>query len=129
MVFAVFHHLTYKLILAIGWNPKSKRPSNRLILSQKRKAIRYNPRAKFLTVTSHLSEWTSLKILGKSESECEDVNISWSDKACKYYHDCRNTTIKLFLVTIASQREQVKLGKLKMEPVNLNKIFIWHHVI
>ena len=60
------YFFTYKPTSAISWDPKSYRPSNRLVLSKrKRKTIGYKPRAKFLIVTGHLSERASRKKIGK----------------------------------------------------------------
>lgn len=59
------YFFTYKLTLATSWDPKSLRPSNRLVLpKRKSKTITYKARAKFLIVTGHLSEETSRKKLG-----------------------------------------------------------------
>ena len=57
---------TYKPTSAISRDPKSYRPSNKLVLSKrKRKAIGYKPRAKFLIIIAHLSERASRKKIGK----------------------------------------------------------------
>ena len=94
----MLYFFTYKLISA-----ETLRVRDLLIDSycpKKRKTIRYNPRVKFLTVTSHLSEQTSLKILGKSESVKMSTSVDLT-KGYKYYHMTAEICTTIFSVTIA----------------------------
>ena len=82
------YFFTYKPTSAISRDPKSYRPSNRLVLSKrKRKTIGYKPRAKFLIVTGHLSERASrrssytmafrIKVVVEAEAIENSSEIAW----------------------------------------------------